>query len=125
MVAMLKFPDCRLYVDSDVSETELASLVTEVIYASRDFPRCEADIARNDEYDSRRRREFPDGFVYFSNVVDLYIDEASLSAKVLMIGTMLEYLWDWGLPTVAVCTYEKLLPANGGYRSESLPWPEA
>lgn len=112
-------PDCKIFVDSDLSETELISLVGQLLTA----PGVEADIIRNEDYDPKRRQQFPGGFIYFSYYIDIYLDDPLRDDKAAIIGTLLEGLWAWSLPAVAACDYEDRLPHNGGYRSREVPWP--
>lgn len=126
---LLDAPDCTIFVDADISETELVGLVAEWLFAD-DSPviGCEANVLRNADYDSNRRQQFPDGFVYFRYLIDLYMDETIHKTtgpdKAEVVTRLLEGLWDWGYPAVAACNYEDQLPHHGGYRSRAVPWPE-
>ncbi len=119
-------PDCRIYVDADLSETELIGILMQVLLEApgKGAPRCEAEVARNVDYDSARRRLFPDGFIYFRYLIDLYMDEdLPLSERVRLTAAVLDRLWDERFPAVAACSYEKRLPLGGGYQNRSVPWP--
>lgn len=115
-------PDCKIFVDADVSASELIGLVAQFMFADA-APPCEADIIQNDDYDSNRRKQFPGGFVYFRYVIDVYCDDAPLPDRVDLIARVLEQLWDWGYAAVAACAYEDQLPQGGGYKSVYVPWP--
>lgn len=121
----LPVPDCRVYVDADVSETEMIGVVAQLLYSddAGSGVGCEADVVRNPDYDSNRRRLFPDGFIYFRYYVDLYMPDLPTNAQARLVTAMLEGLWDWGCPAVAACRYEDRLPEHGGYRSTAVPWP--
>jgi hypothetical protein len=120
----LTVPDCRVYVDADVGETEMLGIMTQLLYAEdRSADGCEADVVRNPDYDSNRRRQFPGGFIYFRYYIDLYMDELPTEKQARLVTTLLEGLWDWGCPAVAACSYEDWLPEHGGYRSTAVPWP--
>jgi hypothetical protein len=125
-MADLTPPDCRIYVDSDYSETELMGLLMQILLDAPDksAPRCEATVARNGDYDIARRRKFPDGFIYFRYVIDLYMDaDLPLNERARLTATLLNHLWDERFPAIAACSYEKRLPLGGGYQNRSVPWP--
>lgn len=120
----LPVPDCRVYVDADVGETEMIGVIAQLLYAdARSGVGCEVDVVRNADYDSNRRRQFPGGFIYFRYYVDLYMATLPTKEQARLVTTMLEALWDWGCPAVAACSYEDRLPEHGGYRSTAVPWP--
>lgn len=117
-------PDCRIFVDAEIAESELMGLVAQLLFsANGDRAGCEADIIRNEDYDPNRRRQFPGGFIYFRYYIDLYVDASASVDRAEAVTDVLEGLWDWGIPAVAACDYEDLLPHNGGYRSRAVPWP--
>ena len=87
------------------------------------WPR-EAAVARNEDYDLARRRKFPDGFIYFRYIIDLYMDaDLPLNERVKLTAAVLNTLWDERFPAIAACSYEKRLPLGGGYQNRSVPWP--
>lgn len=120
---------CKIYVDSDLSCTQLATLVAQLIDGSVQRATVhssgyEIDILTNNEADVRRRKEFPDGFLYFARLLEFYTDASEPVAQQAAIVTrILEALWSFHLPAVAACDYEDLLPHRGGYRSRDVPWP--
>lgn len=119
---MIQAPDCKLFVDAEISATELISLLTHIL---TDSPaQCEMEVLRNEDYDSKRRLLFPDGFIYFRYVIDLYMPDEPLNARADLVTRLLEYLWDSGFAAVAACSFEALLPEHGGYKSDRVPWPE-
>ncbi len=120
---MVEAPDCKVFIDTDVSDTELVSLTAPVLFAPEDDVRLEVDVLKNEDYDTNRRRQFPDGFVYFRYTLDLYISEATLARRAAIVTRLIEQLWDWGFPAVAACAYEDRLPERGGYKSQAIPWP--
>jgi hypothetical protein len=119
-----QIPDCQVFVDADTSERELIGLVAQFLFADGDSPGCEAKVARNDDYDSTRRKQFPGGFIYFRFTIDLYVDEDAQPRKIGLVANLLEGLWSWGFAAVAACDFEDRLPNNGGYKSTTVPWPE-
>jgi hypothetical protein len=116
-------PSCRIFVDSDLAEVELVGLVGQHLFAGKGAPAIEADIVRNEDYDSNRRRLFPGGFIYFRYYIDVYADVASEPDQAAAVARVLEGLWEYGVPAVAACNYEETLPHGGGYRSRAVPWP--
>ncbi len=115
-------PDCRIFIDADISETELVGLVGQLLFDDG-AAEIEASIIRNEDYDSNRRRVFPSGFVYFRYYIDLYADDLPRQDQSSAVTRILQGLWDWGLPAVAACDYEETLPHSGGYKSRDVPWP--
>lgn len=120
----LVVPDCRVYVDAEVGETEMIGVIAQLLYGDGSSGAgCEAGVVRNEDYDSKRRRQFPGGFIYFRYYVDLYMNELPVETQARLVASVLVSLWDWGCPAVAACSYEAWLPEHGGYRSTSVPWP--
>lgn len=117
-------PDCLIYFDADVSETEAIGLVAELVYGDDNRATgCETSVVRNEDYDSNRRRQFPGGFVYFRYYADLYMSEMELVEQAHLVAQVLEALWDMGTPAVAASPFEDRLPQRGGYKSTRVPWP--
>lgn len=81
------------------------------------------DINKNDEYDDNKAREFPDGFLYFSNFIEYLKDEAQYSNDDIYNSKLiLKTLWNSGIPAIASCDFEEKLPKTGGYKSKDIPW---
>jgi len=119
----LRAPDCKVFIDADMSDTELIGLTAPVLFVADDNVSLEVEVLKNEDYDSNRRRQFPDGFIYFRYTLDLYMNAASVKQKAAITTRLIERLWDWGYPAVAACAYEDRLPERGGYRSHAIPWP--
>lgn len=122
---------CKIYVDSDLSCPQLATLIAQwvdgsVRGATVHGSEYEIDILANHEANVQHKKEFPDGFLYFARLVEFYTDASEPVAQQAAIVTrILETLWSFHLPAVAACDYEDLLPHRGGYRSRDVPWPTA
>jgi hypothetical protein len=120
--------ECKIYVDADGTKGELAKRIAELLSAPVEgttiSTRCgEIDVQRNDDFDEKRRLEFPDGFLYFRFLVELYTDDSATPRCGPVVVQILEYFWAQGLPAVAACDYEDDLPNGGGYKSTAIPWP--
>jgi len=122
--------DCKIYVDAAIGRSELVERIGQLLQAQvekntvlgLDF---EIDVLKNDEFDESRRQEFPDGFLHFYIVLELYFSSVRQAQdRVTMVSKILEYLWSEGIPAVAACDYEAELPRSGGYKDRSAPWPE-
>lgn len=124
MDAELRAPDCKVYVDADVADSELVSLTAPLLFMPDDHVSLEVDVLKNEDYDSNRRRQFPDGFIYFRYTLDLYMSDAPLTRKAVIVTRLMKRLWGWGFPAVAACAFEERLPQRGGYKSRTVPWPD-
>jgi hypothetical protein len=122
--------ECKIYVDADCTRTELAARLARLLSAPAEGTtitvECgEIDVQRNDEFDETGRIEFPDGFLSFRLLVELYTGDLTNPGCAPTAGRILEYLWAEGFPAVAACDYEDRLPNGGGYKSAAIPWPAA
>ena len=120
----LRAPDCKVFIDADVSENELIGLISPVLFMAEDKVTLNVDVLKNEDYDSKRSRQFPDGFIYFRYTLDLYLNDAPVKSKAAIVTRLLKQLWDWGYPAVAASAFEDRLPKRGGYKSRAVPWPE-
>jgi len=82
------------------------------------FADAELYIRRNDEADTQKAAEFPDGFLYFSHTMELYPKGDPID----MTNRILAAFWKAGIPAVCACDDEELLTEKGGYRSRNIPW---
>lgn len=121
--ATLRAPDCKVFVDADLSDTELVGMTAPVLFAPDDKISLQVEVLTNEDYDSNRRRTFPDGFVYFRYTLDLYMPDAPITRQAAIVTRLLKRLWEWGFPAVAACAFEDRLPKRGGYQNRSAPWP--
>jgi hypothetical protein len=117
-------PDCRIYIDTDLSDNELLGIIRMVMFAPPDSVDGQVELFKNEDYHQERRRAFPDGFVFFRFYVDVYID-APDGVRARAIGSVLRELWEQGIAAVAGCRFEDLLPEHGGFRSPNVPWINA
>jgi hypothetical protein len=126
--------DCKIYVETTETLDELVALLLPVLSAPEPAQSPSAwtihtthgdvEIRHNEEADTIRAREFPDGFLYFSFGLELYpLATTSHQAQVDQAAALLHSLWSQGVPAVAACDYESELPNGGGYKDASLPWP--
>jgi hypothetical protein len=127
-MAELNELECKIYVDAEGTKEELAKRLAPLLSAAvqgttLSVPCGEIDVQRNDEFDETQRLEFPDGFLNFRFLVEVYTDDAGTPHCSHVVIQMLEYFWAQGFPAVAACDYEDDLPNGGGYKSQSIPWP--
>lgn len=120
--------ECKIYVDANCAKGELATRIAELFSAHAEGTtiemQCgEVDVQRNDEFDETARLEFPDGFLSFGLLVELYTDDPATPRCADAAARILEYLWAQDFPAVAACDYEDQLPNGGGYKSTAVPWP--
>ena len=98
--------DCDVYADADAAELEK--------WLEHEFG-TRLHVDRSHDRDPIRAREFPDGFLYFSSLIEAGPQE--------LVARLLPALWKRGIPAVASCDYEDELPERGGYKSRAVPWP--
>lgn len=118
----LQAPDCTIFVDAEISDGDLRGLVAAALAAAP--AAVEVDILRNEDYDTKRRRHFPNGFIYFRCMMNLYLAGLTETERVAVVGNLLDRLWSAGFAAVAACAFEDALPERGGYRSRAIPWPD-
>ncbi|MFQ3566002.1 MAG: hypothetical protein SNJ59_03295 [Aggregatilineales bacterium] len=115
-------PDCTVFVDAEISDGDLRGLVAVALAMAP--AAVEIDILRNEDYDVKRRQHFPDGFIYFRCIMNLYLAGLTEAERIAVVGNLLERLWGAGFAAVAACPFEDALPERGGYRSQAIPWPD-
>jgi hypothetical protein len=130
--------DCSVYVNTSMTLGDLARAIANVSAESRmesssDDGRAivrgecfEIEVLKNRDADSTRRIEFPDGFLYFSSKVDVYVDPSCVTTqeRIRLIDRLLEFLWGNGIAAVAACDYESQLHHGGGFNCAHVPWPQ-
>ena len=118
----LRSPDCKIYVDTELSDQELMGIIMQIISDADDSAGVEMALYRNDEYDTQRRVRFPDGFLYFRYYIDAYLPGKAAEQQAQIIAALLRSIWEYDIPAVAASQFEDLLPERGGYRSRAIPW---
>jgi hypothetical protein len=116
---------CAVYVDADVTREALITSLLVALGGQRDrntlfvYP-CEVYVDDNDEFDADRRREFPDGFLFYRFQLEVFADRrpAGEENMIAFVSGLLEMLWGAGYRAVAACDFEDALPHAGGYRWE-------
>jgi len=130
--------DCSVYVDADTSPGDLArsmvdaaigpmvNLSTDARNATLRGDHFEIEVLKSNDADTLRRLDFPDGFLYFSFKVDIYVDAARMTPeeRVRLVDQLLHLFWKNGHPAVAACDYEDQLRLGGGFKSADVPWPK-
>ena len=125
----MKSLDCKIYCTGNLSFSEIRNQISKLVGADKigisfietDF--YELSIDKNDEFDINRQVDFPDGFLFFKFLIYLeFTNNAEINKCADEISKILKWLWGKGMPAVASCDYENLLPENGGYNSLLIPW---
>lgn len=94
------------------------------LYAEGTYEVGEVELRCNKDQDAEFARRFPDGFLHFRYVLELYpAKDLNGAAEATYVGELLKLFWSNGFPAVASGDYEDQLPFGGGYRDSSLPWP--
>lgn len=125
--------DCRLFVDTKLPLEELAARLADWVGGSVSGPpfaktvhaqHADIEVRGNEEADPRGADAFPDGFLSFAYVMEMYAaPHASLQDRASLAGKILERCWEANLPAVAACDYEDKLPKGGGANDRTTPWP--
>lgn len=121
--------NCSIYVTGGMTEQELMGELCNLIngeFSGSSFiltDNYELFIQGNDEFDEYAQKDFPDGFLYFRYILYIEFKEGNMQSYCVgEVASMLNWLWGKGLPAVASCDYEDLLPEGGGYKSKNIPW---
>jgi hypothetical protein len=120
--------DCKIYLEADSEPEDLAKLVAESLSSTSlcrtvKTPLGEVDLRMNAEADKVRSREFPDGFLFFRYILEVYPSPAAQREdRIALTATLLRLFWSQGWPAIAACDYEDELPFGGGYNNRSVPW---
>lgn len=122
---------CRIYIsfndrDTDSWLNQIAALLNADVSDQHHVEKkgFSLEIRNNKDHDSLKSSVFPDGFLYFSHVIELEAEESIGNADLIAdeINTILKEIWNAGIPAVASCPFEILLLESGGYKSKNTPW---
>ena len=115
---------CKIFVDTEITTTELLDLVRRIAHGERQIIRTvastdyEADIVDNDDFDPAKSSDAEDGFLFYRYYLDVVpTNQTSREAYIKQVGDLLEGLWQHGCGAVAACSFEDELPRRGGYRN--------
>ena len=124
--------DCRIYADVGCERAKFVSVIACLVKGeirghlqnTIECPACTIDILNSDDFDCQRRKKFPDGFLFFRYFIEIYPrPRFDQTARIQTVSTILQHLWKHGYSAVAACDYEQMLPEQGGYKSQRVPWP--
>ncbi len=122
MVSNKESTYCQIYVDTNLEHDALLTVIQTAIGGELErntisTPEIDVYIDRNDSFDEVRRKEFPDGFLYFRYVLDMDTQGKELwDSYISFITKVLETCWSSGFKAVAACDFESRLPHDGGYK---------
>src|ERR1700687_2877166 len=119
--------DCAVYVDSEKPTMEGADIVGGALGGSVRsrgatsevrLPIAEMEVRRNQHANLELAQQFPDGFLHFRCVIEIYFSPDCLAEeRIALASKVLEVLWSLSLPAVAACDFEDKLPRGGGYKN--------
>lgn len=113
---------CKIFVDCQYSREQLVELIANSIPGKIDHPSVvaaeyEVDVRINEDFDSNKRKEFPDGFLYYPFYLDIEpFKEVEQKIYQESLSRLLEALWNQNCKAVTACDFEEELPRRGGYR---------
>jgi hypothetical protein len=124
--------DCKIFVETAIDPDGLAKMLAELLsgtVSGRPFARtvqtwcCEIEIRNNPDYDKKLADKFPDGFLSFRYLIEIYpTARADRNERIAVVASILQLLWSRGFPAIAACDYEEELPHKGGVNNRTLPW---
>lgn len=125
--------DCKIHVEAPWTPEAIAGLLSRTLGGQISvspsaqvvlLPSAEIEIRENEDADRRRAADFPDGFLYFRYIFEVYpVPASGHEDRVSLAARLLELCWSQGWPAVAACNYESELARRGGYTSPTVPWP--
>jgi hypothetical protein len=121
---------CRIYI-SDLKEKhnslieELSKLfeVWKLDDSNLKVGELNLELRKSKDFDKIKLEEYPDGFIYFPFIIEIYSDDdVEIGSAPEIVGKILKYLWAERIAAIASCDFENLLPENGGYKSKNVTW---
>lgn len=112
---------CKIFIDTDVSDEVVAKKVCSITSGEIDqwtviTDWSEIDIVENDDFDEMKRKEEPDGFLFYRYYIEMEPGANTLRQDYVMnISRLIESLWQEGWKIVAASDFEDELPMKGGY----------
>ena len=121
---------CRIYISGkNIERLSLLMSIGNVIGGNiandiyLEKPGYSIEVRLNESFDEEKMKVFPDGFLFFPFCIEIDILETVSELDAAMEMTkILKYLWGNNYPAIASCDFENMLPENGGYKSENIPW---
>ncbi|QTH45381.1 nucleotidyltransferase domain-containing protein [Cohnella sp. LGH] len=112
---------CKVFADAEMTKETLVTLAAETLHGtierwSIQTEQCDIGIAENDEYDSVKKIDKLDGFLFSKYYIEIEPSiDGNKDAYISEVGMLLERLWQEGCSAIASCDFEELLPRKGGY----------
>lgn len=118
---------CKIYLQSELSLTELQFEIAKKLHGqihgySILIENIEIDVSKSNDFDEKKSKEFPDGFLYFKYTIEVFGNNGKIESFLNIVSCVLEFFWAKGTPAVAACDFEQALPQKGGYKSKNIPW---
>lgn len=120
---------CRIYLSGNFkNEDQILDQISYILelpvkqgYIENDF--FSITVSNNDEYDTKKAKEFPDGFLYFQFLIEFDFETSSNKELAInIVGKCLKYFWKKNIASIASCDFEAFLPEKGGYNNLNVPW---
>ncbi len=113
---------CKIFIDTDLNKDDISQILINLTDGQNNkwgllTKEYEMDIKINDDFDLKKRSQFPDGFLYYRFYLDIEPTEGTLQENYFKsLSDLLESLWSLNYQVVAVCDFEEELPRKGGYK---------
>lgn len=107
--------DCLIYTNIEENSKLFSHEIQDIVSGNG-----EMFLEKNSDFDLKKSKNFPDGFLYFNSILEISIKEES--DEIIIINGILNLLWSNNIPAIASCDFEDKLVHKGGYKSQSVPF---
>lgn len=108
---------CKIFIDSDCEMDFLINKINDLLDGQKKLFRTivtefgELDVNKNEDFDSKKRLQKHDGFLYSKYYLDVEPNEQIKQEDYISsISKFLQDLWQYGFEAVVACDFEEELP---------------
>ncbi|AQX87185.1 hypothetical protein ATE49_12465 [Elizabethkingia miricola] len=107
--------DCLIYTNIEENSKLFSHEIQDIVSENG-----ETFLEKNSDFDLKKSKNFPDGFLYFRSILEISIKDDS--DEILIINSILNLLWNNNISAIASCDFEDKLIHKGGYKNQSIPF---